>query len=108
MNESRKTQTDLWLSPIAIGAYFAIFKLLLHFVFNSNYGYFRDELYFMACGDHLAWGYPDHAPMIALMTKTSRALLGDSLFAIRFFPALAGALKVFLTALLVREFGGKR
>jgi hypothetical protein len=97
-----------WLSPLAIGAYFAGLTLLLHFAFNGGYGYFRDELYFIACGEHLAWGYPDHAPMVALMAKASRVLLGDSLFAIRFFPAAAGAAKVFITALLVREFGGKR
>lgn len=97
-----------WTSPLAIGAYFAVLKLLIHFIFNSNYGYFRDELYFLACAEHLAWGYPDHAPMVAIMAKASRVLLGDSLFALRFFPALAGAFKVFLTVALVREFGGKR
>ncbi len=97
-----------WLSPLAVGAYFAVFKLLLHFTFNSNYGYFRDELYFIACGEHLAWGYPDHAPLVALTAKASRVLLGDSLFALRFVPAAAGAFKIFLTALLVKEFGGKR
>jgi hypothetical protein len=96
-----------WRGPLAVGACFAVFKLLLHFVFNSNYGYFRDELYFLACGEHLAWGYPDHAPMIGLVAKASRAIFGDSLFAIRFFPAVAGALKVFLAAVLVREFGGR-
>lgn len=96
-----------WLAPLAVGAYFAVLKLVLHFVFNSNYGYFRDELYFIACGEHLAFGYPDHAPLVALMAKTARVLLGDSLFAIRFFPAVAGALKIFLTALSVKEFGGK-
>ncbi|MBS1794411.1 MAG: glycosyltransferase family 39 protein [Acidobacteria bacterium] len=109
MNDPDKTASPSakWLGPLAIGAGFAVVKLLLHFAFNSNYGYFRDELYFLACGEHLAWGYPDHAPLVALVAKTSRLLLGDSLFAIRFFPAVAGALKVFLTALLVREFGGK-
>lgn len=93
---------------VAVGACLAVLKLLLHFAFNSDYGYFRDELYFLACGEHLAWGYPDHAPLVALMAKVSRDLLGGSLFAIRFFPALAGAAKVFLTALLVKEFGGGR
>jgi len=102
------TAANRWLGPVAIGVYFAVLKLLLHFTFNGGYGYFRDELYFIACGEHLAWGYPDHAPMVALMAKTSRVLFGDSLFAIRFFPALAGALKVFLTALLVREFAGEK
>ena len=104
MNESRK---NVWLNPLAIGLYFAIFKLLLHCAFNSNYGYFRDELYFIACGEHLAFGYPDHAPLVALLAKTSRVLFGDSLFALRLFPALAGAFKIFLTAVLVKEFGGK-
>lgn len=95
------------LTPLTVGVLFAAVKLFLHFVFNSNYGFFRDELYFIACGEHLAWGYPDHAPLVALLAKTSRVLLGDSLFALRFIPALAGAFKVFLTAVLVREFGGK-
>lgn len=108
MNESKNNYPGAWFSPLAIGAYLAVLKLLLHFIFNSNYGYFRDELYFLACGEHLAFGYPDHAPIVALMAKASRFLLGDSLFAIRFFPAVAGALKVFLTALLVKEFGGMR
>ncbi|HVE58303.1 MAG TPA: hypothetical protein VNB22_15825, partial [Pyrinomonadaceae bacterium] len=80
MNKSEKNQADFWLSVTAIGAYFAVFSLFLHFVFNSGYGYFRDELYFLACGEHLAWGYPDHAPMIGLMARASRVLLGDSLF----------------------------
>ncbi|HEY8563124.1 MAG TPA: glycosyltransferase family 39 protein [Pyrinomonadaceae bacterium] len=108
MNASESSRISFWSSVLAVGAVFAFLKLLLHFVFNSNYGYFRDELYFLACGEHLAWGYPDHAPLVALMAKASRALFGDSLFAIRFFPALAGAFKVFLTALIVREIGGKR
>ena len=108
MNESVNNRKNIWLSPLAIGAYFAVFKLLLHFTFNSNYGYFRDELYFIACGEHLAFGYPDHAPLVALLAKTSRVLFGDSLFALRLFPAMAGAFKVFLTAVLVKEFGGKK
>ena len=107
MNENSKDYSNFRLTPIAIGLCFAVFKLLLHFVFNSNYGYFRDELYFIACGEHLAFGYPDHAPLVALMAKASR-VFGDSLFALRFIPAVAGAFKVFLTALLVKEFGGKR
>ena len=101
-------KNNKWLSPLAIGAYFALFKLLLHFAFNSNYGFFRDELYFIACGEHLAFGYPDHAPLAPFLAKISRTLFGDSLFSLRLFPAFAGAFKVFLTAVLVKEFGGKR
>src|SRR5215470_5646708 len=87
---------------------FASAGLLLHLLTNARYGYFRDELYFLACGDHLDWGYVDHAPLIAVAAKLSRFVLGDSLFAIRFLSAIAGSLKVFLTGLIAIEFGGKR
>ncbi len=82
--------------------------LALHFLVNGRYGYWIDELYFMACGDHLAWGYVDHPPLIAVVAKVSRWLLGDSLFAIRFFPAVAGALLVYLTGRIARQLGGGR
>ena len=105
---TEKTGENFWRSSLAIVLAFVVLKLGLHFTFNSNYGYFRDELYFLACAEHLAFGYPDHAPLVAFTTKISRMIFGDSLFSIRLFSALAGALKILLTGLLVREFGGKR
>jgi hypothetical protein len=107
MPPSTVKRETLLHNPLAWAALFAFIKLTLHFSLNSYYGYFRDELYYIACGEHLAFGYPDHAPLIAFITKLTRTLFGDSLFALRFFPALAGAAKIFLTGLLVREFGGK-
>ena len=77
-------------------------------MFNGGYGYFRDEFYYLACGEHLDFGYVDQPPLIALIAKVMRLLLGDSLFAIRFLPALAGAATVVFTGLLVRQMGGKR
>ena len=59
-------------SDIAFISYFALFKLLLHFAFNGRYGYFRDEIYYAACGEHLDWGFVDHAPMIAFFARLSR------------------------------------
>jgi len=99
---------SVWSSPLAIAGWLALAKLLIHFLTNGQYGYFRDELYFLACGEHLDWGYVDHAPMVAWMAWLSRALLGDSLFAIRFFPAVAVAAKVFLTGAMAHELGGGR
>ncbi|GAP94265.1 glycosyltransferase family 39 protein [Leptolyngbya sp. NIES-2104] len=83
-------------------------KLLLHLFTNGQYGYFADELYYMAAGEHLAWGFAEFPPLIAVMANLSRGMLGDSLFAIRLFPAIAGALTVFLTGMMVRELGGGR
>src|SRR5215813_5275314 len=63
----------------AIVACFAITACVVHFLFNGRYGYFRDELYYAACGQRLAWGYVDHAPLIAVVAWASRGLFGDSL-----------------------------
>jgi 4-amino-4-deoxy-L-arabinose transferase-like glycosyltransferase len=85
----------------------ALAKFIFHIYFNNRYGYFRDEFNYIACGDHLGWGYVDQPPLIPFLTHISRAVLGDSLRAIRFVPALATSLLVVQAALIVRELGGK-
>ena len=86
----------------------ATVRLAIQFSGINHYGFFRDELYYMACGEHLAWGYVDQPPLIALIAWLVRHSLGDSLVAIRLLPALAGASTVFLTGVLARELGGGR
>jgi hypothetical protein len=86
----------------------ATLKLLLHLYAGRYYGYFVDELYNLALARHLAWGYVDVAPMIALIGRIEVALFGDSLSAIRLAPALAGAALVLLTGAMARELGGRR
>jgi hypothetical protein len=87
---------------------FAAVKLALHALAITNYGYFRDELYYIACSKHLAWGYVDQPPFSIALLALVRAVLGDSLVALRVLPALAGAGTVVVTGLLVRELGGGR
>jgi len=86
----------------------ALAKFLFHVYFNNRYGYFRDEFDYIACGNHLAWGYVDQPPLIPFLIHICRAVLGDSLRSIRFIPALASSLLVVQTALIAREFGGRR
>jgi hypothetical protein len=86
----------------------ALAKLAFHCYFNNRYGYFRDEFDYMACGNHLAWGYVDQPPLIPFLIHFWRAIAGDSLRSIRFIPALASSLLVVQTAVLAREFGGRR
>ena len=95
-------------SDIAILCYLALFKLILHFLTNGNYGYFRDELYYIACSDHLAFGYVDQPPLSIFLLAINRLILGDSILALRFLPALAGAIVVIITGLIVRQLGGGR
>jgi len=86
----------------------ALAKLVLHIYFNNRYGYFRDEFDYMSCGDHLQWGYVDQPPLIPFLTHISRAVLGDSLRAIRFLPALFSSLLVVQAAVTTRLLGGRR
>jgi hypothetical protein len=93
--------------PLSRAVYaLAVAAIAIHVAFSGRYGYFRDELYYAACGQHLAWGYIDHAPLAPLLARLSRALLGDSLSALRFLPALASSAKVLLAGWLARELNG--
>jgi hypothetical protein len=87
---------------------FAAAAFTLHLLTANRYGYFRDELYYAACGQHLAWGYVDHAPLIAAVYWFTRRVFGDSLYSLRFFPAVSAAAKLVVTAWMVRELGGRR
>ena len=82
--------------------------LILQLATANRYGYFGDEMYHMACGEHMAWGYVDQPPLIAVFAWLTRHLFGTSLFAIRLFPAMASFVLVWLTGVLARELGGGR
>jgi Dolichyl-phosphate-mannose-protein mannosyltransferase len=92
---------------LALIALFSGVALLIHFLTNGRYGYFRDELYYIACARHLNLGYVDQPPLSILLLRLSQLLLGDSLFAIRLLPALAGAAMVALSGVIARELGGR-
>lgn len=82
--------------------------LALELLTNTRYPMFRDEFYYVACGRHLAWGYVDHPPLIALIARVSVALGGGALWGLRLLPALAGATTVALAGDLARRLGGGR
>ncbi|MCC6694191.1 MAG: glycosyltransferase family 39 protein [Candidatus Hydrogenedentes bacterium] len=101
-----KTPRPWQQSTLVIIGALALLKLVLHLVYNRWYGYHHDELYFLACGYHLAFGYVDHPPLTPFLARLADVLFGQSLTGLRFFPALAGAAAVFLTGLLTRRLGG--
>lgn len=72
------------------------------------WGYMTDELYFLDCADRFDWGFVDHPPFSIAVLAAVRALLGDSLPAIRLLAALLGAATVVLTGIIAREMGGGR
>jgi hypothetical protein len=102
-----RSESRLTSGP-AIVLYLAGAKLLLHLLTAGHYGIFRDELYYLACADHLDWGYVDQPPLIAVIAWFVKRVFGTSLFGLRLLPALAGAALVWLTGKLAREMGGGR
>jgi 4-amino-4-deoxy-L-arabinose transferase-like glycosyltransferase len=81
---------------------------LLLVAFASGYGYHRDELYFLAAGQHLDWAYADQGPLTPLIARAMSEVAPDSLTVLRLPSAIAAGLTVLLTGLLARELGGSR
>ena len=84
----------------------ALLQFALHLWANTHDSFFRDELYYLAAGQHLAPGYVEYPPFVAFATAFSRAVFGTSVAAIRLLPSLAAALIVLLTADMVAQLGG--
>jgi 4-amino-4-deoxy-L-arabinose transferase-like glycosyltransferase len=74
----------------------------------TRYGYFRDALYYLACAEHLDFGYVDLPPLFPAIAWIARHTLGTSLPALLFWPALAGGARIVLIAAFARELGARR
>ncbi|MFN8060432.1 MAG: glycosyltransferase family 39 protein [Vicinamibacterales bacterium] len=100
MTRSRDQRWDLWLWPA--------FALAVHLLTWRGYGWFRDELYYVVCARHLAWGYVDHPPFSIALLRAVMNVTGTSLFAMRAVAALCSAAAVLSTGALAGELGGNR
>jgi hypothetical protein len=101
-----RAQRPIRFGDFVIPSIFILVRVVLHLFSFNHYGYFRDELYYIACSKHLAWGYVDHPPLAIFLLRLVRGVLGDSLFAIRLLPLLAGIGVIVLAAALARKLGG--
>jgi hypothetical protein len=87
----------------------AVADFVAHMIFANNYGYFRDELYYIVSGtQHFQLGYVDFPPMIAYIAALLYPISGDSLFAIHVVPAIVEGILVFVAGMIARELGGGR
>jgi len=96
------------LPPSATGPVLALGGALaaLLLVLAGRYGYHRDELYFLAAGRHLAWGYPDQPPLVPFLARVLAP--AHSVALLRAPSALAAGAIVILGGLTTRELGGGR
>jgi hypothetical protein len=105
MTDPRTSNWPQFATPaIVLGAV----CLCVHLVANDHYGVFRDELYFIVCGERPAFGYVDQPPLVPLIAGASHALFGTALTPLRLIPALAMAATVALTAKFAEMLGGGR
>jgi hypothetical protein len=95
------------IARIGIARIVAVATFLAHLATLTRYGYFRDELYFIACARHLAWGYVDQPPLVAFAAWLATPF-AFNLVALRILPALASALAAGLAVVIARELGGGR
>jgi Dolichyl-phosphate-mannose-protein mannosyltransferase len=80
----------------------------LEMAVSARYGYVRDELYFLAAGHHLAFGYVDQPPITPMLARIASALTGNTLVGLRVVPALGLAALVVATAVMSRMLGAGR
>ena len=113
-NAAPAEQRESFRRFVGICLAMAAIKLAIEIVGNilaqrAGYGIFRDEMYYLICGRHLAFGYVDQPPMVALQARLSEILFGyDHMWSLRLISGIAGAFKVFLTGALVWAMGGSR
>jgi len=93
-------------SAIILAAAAGLATLVLHVATSGAYGYHRDELYYISCARHLAWGYVDLPPLSLVVIKVALFVFGDSLTGLRLFPALAAAATVVVSGRVARMLGG--
>src|ERR1700748_7567 len=82
-----KKALQVWTRPSVL---LALASLLLHAFANGHYGFFRDELYFIASGDRPDWGYVDQPAVVPLLASWSHHIFGDFLWGFRLLRANSG------------------
>jgi MFS family permease len=102
--ETESRRRSLTATLIAIAAA----KAVLTVAFSGRYGFHRDEFYYLASGQHLAWGYVDFPPVTPVLAFLDHLVFGTSLVGLRLLAALAGGIIVILGGLIARELGGGR
>jgi Dolichyl-phosphate-mannose-protein mannosyltransferase len=85
----------------------ALLKFALPFILqHSIYEPHRDELLYLAEGRHPAWGFMEVPPVLSIFAWLTHAF-GDSIFWIKCWPSLVGALTFVFAANIAVSLGGK-
>jgi hypothetical protein len=87
--------------------FLALVKFIAPFLLqNGIYEPHRDEMLYVAEGNHLAWGFMEVPPLLSLFAYTTH-LFNNSIFLLKFWPSFFGALTMVISGKLVISFGGR-
>ena len=87
--------------------YLFCIKILIHLV-HPEYGFHRDEYFYMAIADQFSFQNLDMLPLTPLFVKLFTIIFGHSIKALHFASGLLGAFTLVMTLLIVKELGGKK
>ncbi|MGI9546609.1 MAG: glycosyltransferase family 39 protein [Flavobacteriaceae bacterium] len=104
MNRSFQTKEHSWILILSL----AVVKLLIHLFTYDNFELHRDAYLYYAQSEHLDWGFVAVPPSIAIVGKIATLIFGNTVFGLRFFPALIGAVNVIIIGKFVGDLGGKK
>jgi hypothetical protein len=93
------------LKYLVLSGFILLKFVLQYFAINPLYELHRDEFLHLDLGKHLAWGYTSVPPATGLISYII-LLLGNSVFWVKFFPALFGALIIWVVWKIVEEING--
>jgi 4-amino-4-deoxy-L-arabinose transferase-like glycosyltransferase len=100
MEQRRRYAALLLYGGAALGVF------ALHLATNGTLGFHTDELYYLDCGRHLAFGYVDFPPIVPLLARLETGLLGVTPWTLRLLPSLLSGVLVALCGAYVRRLGG--
>jgi Dolichyl-phosphate-mannose-protein mannosyltransferase len=87
--------------------FLAIIKFILPFLLQHPvYEPHRDELLYLAEGQHMAWGFMEVPPLLSVFAWLTN-LMGDGMFWIKCWPSLFGALTFYVTGKIILSLGGR-
>jgi hypothetical protein len=87
---------------------FVTIKVVLNLFAMPHFGFHRDELLYLALGDHMDWGFKEVPPVVAVFGKLSTIIFGNSVFAARVFCTIFSGLIIWFTGLITVELGGRK
>lgn len=100
-SSQRHLSRSAWLAVALVGAAVAV----AHAISAGGYGIFANELYFIVCGRHPAFGYVDQPPLVPLLAATTQ-LGGTNAWLLRLPALLAAVGLVPLTVAFAQLLGG--